>query len=148
MVMRRPAPFVADEGWNRVGAPQVPPGDGDMPDDDIITLLRQQKILLEGILRELQERVQDGLVTYIANSVASTAVQEVPFGPPLFAITIVNDGPAAFEYRIPNRGSAAWVQINVGEAHPYAFTKGKIDNMAARTLPAGVASNYRLIGIF
>lgn len=147
MPTRPPArPFAADEGWYRVSppgdGPEVPPGD----EEDAVA--NRMVELLEGILTELQECVQQGYVTTVTQWVPSIRPIEILFDPPLFSISLINDGVGSVEYRIPNRGNAQWVQLNPTELVIFNFIKGMVPSVALRTVPAGVAANVRVIGTF
>ena len=150
-------PFAAREGWERGGEPpapgeepELPPEDnGDMAKEDTtLGVLKQNQSLLAAILKELQEQVQRGVVLGMPLTVTTRTVAEVSFDPPLFAIGITCDGPAPFEYRIPNRTNATWIQINPGEVFNFNYIKGVVESLGVRTLPVGGVSNYRLLGTF
>jgi len=139
-------PFAADEGWRRVSppgeGPEAPPGD----EEDAVA--NRMVELLEGILTELQECVQQGYVTTVTQRVPSIQPIEILFDPPLFSISLINDGGGAIEYRIPNRGNAQWVQLNPTELVIFNFIKGMVPSVALRTVPAGVFADVRVIGTF
>lgn len=150
-------PFAAREGWRRGaphepdnGVPPAPDEDGGAvaEEDTTLEVLKQNQRLLAAILKELQEQVQQGIVIGMPLTVNTRAADEVTFDPALFAIGITCDGPAAFEYRIPNRTGAPWVQINPGEVVNFTYVKGVVSSLGVRTLPALGVSNYRLLGIF
>ena len=139
-------PFAAAEGWRRVS----PPGDdtGAPPGDEEDAVANRMVELLEGILTELRECVQQGYVTTVTQWVPSIVPIEILFDPPLFSISLINDGAGSVEYRIPNRGNAQWVQLNPTELVIFNFIKGMVPSVALRTVPAGVGANVRVIGTF
>ncbi len=159
MVMTRP--FAAKEGWFRIAAgggveqlPSLPLPPGMDPNDiQVLQLVALQlnNQLLAGILQELREQTQQGVVTSITQPIpaGSAAPIEIPFGFPLFSISLTNDGPASVEYKIPNRGNAYWVQLNPTEVVIVNFIKGLIPSLALRALaPAFGAASVRLVGTY
>lgn len=159
MVLARP--FAAKEGWFRVarnggvdGLPSLPIPPGADPSDIRVLQLAALQLnnqLLAGILQELQEQVQQGIVTAITLPIpGGNAVPiEVRFDPPLFSVSITCDAGANIEYRIPNRSNAFWVQLNVTEVIVFNFVKGLISSVAVRALaPAFGASTIRIVGTY
>ena len=159
MVLARP--FAAKEGWFRVTPgggveqlPTLPVPPGASPDDILalqLSALQLNNQLLAGILTELQGQVQQGIVTTIPQPIpgGNATPIEIPFGSPLFNISITCDGPAAIEYKVPNRSNASWVQLNPTEVIVFNFIKGMIPSVALRAVgPAFGASNVRLVGTY
>jgi len=147
MPTRPPArPFAADEGWFRVSPPGE--GNGAPPGDEEDAVANRTVVVLEDILAELRLCVQQGYVTTVTQWVPSIVPIEILFDPPLFSISLINDGPGSIEYRIPNRGNAQWVQMNPTELMTFNFQHGVVHSVALRTVPAGVAANVRVIGTF
>ena len=127
----------------------MPPPDSTLEAlQQILVVSSDNRALLAAILQELREQAQQGIATTITDSVTTRTVKKIEFAPSLFSISITCDGPASFEYRVPDRTAAPWVQINPGEVNTFNYTKARVDSIGLRTLPAGIASNFRILGSF
>jgi hypothetical protein len=159
MVLTRP--FAAKEGWFRVARnggieelPELPVPSGMDPNDVLVLQLVAAQLnnqLLAGILQELQEQAQQGIVTAVTEPLpgGTPTPREILFEPPLFSISLTCDGPANVEYRIPNRSNARWVQLNNTEVIVFNFIKGLIPSIALRAVaPAFGAVNVRIVGTY
>ena len=164
MSLKRAKPFAGQEGW-RYGAEseaalegeEAPPVELPAPTTDVGQDLRpyleallesaqRQEQLLARILQELRQQVQLGAIYGpAAINVPTTTPVDITFDPPLFALSLTNDGAGAVQYRLPNRADADWVNLLPTEVDNYTFIKALVPSVAFRVL--GAAASVRVKGI-
>jgi len=127
-------------------APDLTPGDVWSALDALVRAQMESNRLLEAILAELRAERPQGIVYPLPLVITGGQWTPVgPFDPPFFALTIINDGPANADWRIPIQAPVAGIQIIPTEAIPIVFSRAVIDGIALRCT-AGTA-NIRLIGL-
>ena len=106
--------------------------------------------LLAGILQELQEQVQEGVVVSAPVTVTQSVGpwQEVHFSRPLFNITVINNGGGNVQYRIPNRSEAGWVTLAAAGQYTFNFIKAKVVSIGLRIAPGGANIPVDIIGSY
>jgi len=102
----------------------------------------------DAILKELREQVQKGYVYPVTLVTNGLIPIDTDFNPPLFSVSLINDGPGTIQYRIPNIGSAFWVDLAPTEVQTVNFIKGKIPSVAIRGKTASVTATVRLVGTY
>lgn len=166
-------PFAAEQGWQRVQPPSggAPGGTGtgqgevlpsedaldlpgglfpgqEPPTKDVPVLLLRNNNLLRAILWRLARTVQRGYVYSVTLVVSDPIVPlEVSFDPPLFSITIVNDGAGNVQFRAPNRSEAVWTPLAPTEQFTANFIEGLIGSVGFRSVGAGTPT-IRVFGTF
>lgn len=99
---------------------------------------------LDTIIALLELRRNRGYSFGQSVSVPDTTPVQVTYDPALFSLVITNDGPGIVQYRLPDRGSANWLNLNAAEQATFSFTEGVISSVAFRV--QGAATVVRLLG--
>jgi hypothetical protein len=113
---------------------------------EIKGLLQGTHDVLRDILENLRAQVQQGFVYPLTITTNGLTPVEETFNPPLFSISLTNDGPGTIQYRIPNSGAANWVNLQPTEVIEFNFIIGKIVSVAFRAL--GSNGTIRLVGTY
>lgn len=100
--------------------------------------------VLTGMLKELTDLEEQGIV--LTSTFSTTGLQAVErvFQPGLFSINITNDGPGVIQYRIPINSASDWINLNPTETISFTFRKPKIKSAYFRAQAAN--GNIRLVG--
>ncbi len=151
---RTPRPFAQSEPIQRwtgsdsgsSGGGEIPPPAGPQnPATGTIDLTRVEAIL-SAILADALESTQRGIAYPVTMLIPDATPVPVVFDPPLFALSIINDGAGILQYRLPDKASGMWVDLRPTEVANFAFRKGVVASVAFRVL--GVPATVRAIGSY
>ena len=151
-------PFAAQVGYQRLQEgtqpgvstppPQPPPPQPTVEDllQHVIEHLDAMQTILADILTELRQQVEKGYTYPLTITTTGLTPVEAKFDPALFSIGLTNDGPGTIQYRIPNTGSAFWIDLFPTEVITFTFLKGVATSAGFRAL--GADGRIRIVGTF
>ncbi len=153
-------PFAAGPGFERydgtiiqgsedLGAPiaSTPRSSGgNMDVSAIVDAMDAQTKVLVSILAELRAQRQEGAVYPVTLTTRGQVPVPITFNPPLFSISLTNNGPGKIQYRLPATGSTAWVDLEPSEVIAFNFSTGVIHSVSFRAL--GADGSIRAVGSY
>jgi hypothetical protein len=134
--------------FGRLSLTLLPPL-GSLPTDP--TALLQLLVQVMGETRDLiASEIQQGIVNYWEILVqAGVSGSPLTFSPPLFAVSLTNDGPNTIQYAIPLGPSTIWANLESTEVINIAFPTAVIQTLGYRyTSTVGGSGLLRIVGSY
>jgi hypothetical protein len=129
------------------GPPSLLGPEGELPTDPTSLL----QLLVSEVMRTnqlLTQQMQEGVVTPL--TIVLTSNQPVPFyfNPPLFNLSLTNDGGSDIQYQIPLGNRGVWVTLKSSEVITFNFIVPVVHAIGLRLATASGNATVRAVGFY
>lgn len=111
-------------------------------------IVERQAAMLDELTADTELSTPQGVVHFETYTLQPGIVVDLKFDPPLFSVSIANDGPGALQFRIPNRSSSTWSGIAVNDPLVFNARKGVFTSGAVKNPGSAGTTTVRITGLY